>query len=382
MNRCTKAIAALLFGLPALALASVIQTLQGTGLVAEVEPMIQAGASPDSPAARVDPNVTSSPFTGVVSINIRYTPPSGTQQSFICSGTAVSPFMVLTAAHCVDPLDNGTVIDITQVGNDVRVVVNDDGVFNSATDLITASQVTIHPDYRGFGICPDGTFGCVNDDLAIIRLSKALPDTARIYRIAEEEVAPNTAFTMVGYGTSGDGVNGYTVAPSFFVKRVGANIYDLFDTDDEAGFAPSAPREVWYYDFDGTRGGIFRDTFCILGLACSAYLGNDVETHLGGGDSGGPSFIRSSTGEYLLVANNTFGINFCYPDDPRDALGRCRRGDFGDAGGGILLHSYLGWIRSTAEIPEPSSMLLLGAGLLLLSVVRVRRRPAACRAAR
>ncbi|MFN3564746.1 MAG: trypsin-like serine protease [Burkholderiaceae bacterium] len=373
MNRLTAAVAALLFGVPALALATVIQTLQGTGQ-AELQPLIQAGAPPDSPAARVDPNVTTSPFTGVVSINIRYTPPGGAQQSFICSGTAISPFMVLTAAHCVDPLDNGQVIDITQMGNDVRVVVNDDGFFNPATDLITASQVTIHPDYQGFGICPDGTFGCVNDDLAIIRLSQALPDTVRTYRLADEEMATGTEFTMVGYGTSGDGVNGYTVPPNFFVKRVGGNIYDLFDNDDEANFNPASPREVWYYDFDGTRGGVFRDTFCLLGLACSGYLGNDIETHLGGGDSGGPSFIRSWTGEYFLVANNTFGINFCYGDDPRDSRGRCRSGDFGDAGGGVLLHPYLSWIRITAEIPEPSSVLLLGAGLLMLSVLRVRGR--------
>jgi hypothetical protein len=363
MNGFIAGALAALLAAPTLAGATVVQTL-GAG----AQPLIQAGAPPDSPAGRVDPNQPTSPFTGVVSVNIRYTPIGGTQQSFICSGAAISPFMVLTAAHCVDPLDNGQVIDITQIGNDVRVIVNDDPFFNPATDLITASQVTIHPDYQGFGICPDGTFGCVNDDLAIIRLSQALPDTVQTYRLYDDEVAPGTAFTMVGYGTSGDGVNGYTVAPNFFVKRVGANVYDLFDNDDEAGFAAGSPREVWYYDFDGTRSGLFRDTFCILGLACSAYLGNDVETHLGGGDSGGPSFVQSWTGEYFLVANNTFGINFCYRDDRP-----CRSGDFGDVGGGVLLHSYLSWIRTTAEISEPSILALLGLGALLLGAFTRRR---------
>lgn len=373
MNRWTKVFAGFVLGVPTLALAAIIQTLQGTGQ-AELRPMIQAGAPPDSPANRVDPNQPTSPFTGVVSINIRYTQADGTRLSFICSGAAISPFMVLTAAHCVDPLDNGQVIDITQTGNDVRVVVNDDPFFNPVTDLITASQVTIHPDYQGFGICPDGSFGCVNDDLAIIRLSQALPDTVQTYRLYDDEVAPGTAFTMVGYGTSGDGINGYTVAPNFFVKRVGANVYDLFDNDDEAGFAPGSPREVWYYDFDGTKNGVFRDTFCLLGLACSPYLGNGVETHLGGGDSGGPSFIRSWTGEYFLVANNTFGINFRYGSDATS-------GDFGDAGGGVLLQPYLYWIRSTAEIPEPSSVALFGAGLLLLAVRSHKRRRRVARGA-
>jgi hypothetical protein len=198
-------------------------------------------------------------------------------------------------------------------------------------------------------------------------LSQALPDTVHIYQIADQEVATGTEFTMVGYGTSGDGLNGYTTPPNFFVKRIGGNVYDLFDTDDEADFAAGTPRETWYYDFDGAKDGLFRDTFCILGLACSPYLGNFVETHLGGGDSGGPSFIKSSTGEYLLAANNTFGINFFYGADNTS-------GDFGDAGGGVLLYSYLDWIRSTAEIPEPNSLFLLGAGLLLLTAVRHRGR--------
>jgi hypothetical protein len=278
--------------------------------------------------------------------------------------------MVLTAAHCVDPLDNGQVIDITQTGNDVRVVVNDDSIFNTVTDLITASQVTIHPHYQGFAVCPDGSYGCVNDDLAIIRLSQALPETVQLYGLADREVNPGEPLTMVGYGTSGDGLDGYTTPPSFFVKRVGGNIYDLFDTDDEADFAPGTARETWYYDFDGAKDGLLRDTFCILDLACSPPLGNFVETHMGGGDSGGPSFVLSSTGEYLLAANNTFGINFFYGNDDTS-------GDFGDAGGGVLLYSYLGWIRSTAEIPEPNSLLLLGIGLLLITTLHHRARHSA-----
>jgi len=335
---------------------------------ATVYPVLQAGAPPDSPTNRIDPNVLGSPFTGVVSINIRI---SGVG-SFICSGTAITPWHILTAAHCVDADDKGHVIDITQPGNDVRVVVNDDGTFNPATDLITASQVTMHPDYQGFNICPDGSTGCLNDDIAIIELPTAL--SVQTYGIYDGVVDPGSVFTMVGYGLSGTGLTGYTVDPNFFVKRDGANVFDLFDTDDEQNFSPSSPAEVWYYDFDGIRAGAGqpagaptspRDTFCLLGLACSAILANDVETHLGGGDSGGPSFVLTSSG-YQLVANNTFGINFRYGDDLVS-----RSGDFGDAGGGILLYSYVDWIRSTA-VPEPGSLLL--AGLALLSLVGVQRR--------
>ena len=63
-------------------------------------------------------------------------------------------------------------------------------------------------------------------------------------------------FTMVGYGTSGDGIAGYNVSPSFRVKRKGANIFDVYETDDEQDYAPNSPWEVWYYDFDGTVQGL------------------------------------------------------------------------------------------------------------------------------
>lgn len=355
--------AALSMGIAAGAHAAVFDS---TGQLAPVSisPLMEAGAPPDSPAARVDPNVLTSPFTGVVSINLRFIDADGVQESFICSGTAIDPWHVLTAGHCVDPLDNGVVVDITKPGNDVRVVLNDSDPFTAATDLITANRIDLNPDFDGFDICPDGSIGCVNDDIAILRLSQALPSTVQTYQIYDQPVDPGTIFTMVGYGTSGDGINGYTVAPSFFVKRTGANVFDLFDTDDEQNFSASSPAEVWYYDFDGTKNGQNRDTFCLLGLACGAQLPNNVETNLGGGDSGGPSFVLTPSG-YQLVANNTFGINFRYGTDNTS-------GDFGDAGGGILLYSYLDWIRATA-IPEPDSLALLALGLLVMTTVARRR---------
>ena len=83
------------------------------------EPLISSGALPDSPAARVDPNVSSSPFSGVVSINIRYD-----GQSFICSGALVGKRSVVSAGHCVDTNGNGALVDLHKPGSDVRVVFN------------------------------------------------------------------------------------------------------------------------------------------------------------------------------------------------------------------------------------------------------------------
>jgi hypothetical protein len=316
-------------------------------------PTITAGAPPDTPAAHVDPNLASSPFSGVVSINIRY---SG--QSFICSGALVGARTVISAGHCVDTNGQGQLININAPGNDVRVVFNSNGTQNA---VMTAVGVSMNPDYKGFGICPAGVNSfCVNDDISVITLGADAPATAKIYKVATNELLTGTHITMVGYGTSGTGVAGYTVSPSFAVKRSGENYVDLFDGDDEMNFG--GDKEVYYSDFDG--GG--QDTFCNFYGVCTPVLPNNRESGIGGGDSGGPAFVYMY-GELMLVANNTFSGRF---------NGQVA-GTFGTYFGGVIMGTSQDYLMAAARdsiqfVPEPGSMALFGLGALALFGIRRR----------
>jgi Ca2+-binding RTX toxin-like protein len=288
------------------------------------------GSPPDSPTNRIDPNTADSPFAGVGSLELTLSP----GESFLCSGTAISPRHILTAAHCLDVVADDGVIDL--LPENVLFNLHVGGDF---TSQIPASDLQIFPGYTGFS-------STINNDLAIVTLSEDLPANVPIYNLYRDPLLAGTTLTMVGYGTAGNGVDGLLEdSASASIKRSGKN--QVEDTSLLEILIPDLG-ESFLIDFDGPDATT--NTFGFLGSGGT--LGNDLETGLGPGDSGGPSFIEQD-GELFLAAVNTFV--FAVPDlfaQPDDAL---NQGTFGGGAGGVVISNptKLAWIDSIVNAPPP-----------------------------
>ena len=256
------------------------------------------GTPPDSPTDRVDPNTVGSPFAGVGSVK------AAGQRG---TGAAVSSTFILTAAHLLDQDGNGT-IDLAP--NQVSFRLNYGG---DLTHIISSVALYVHPEYTGFAN------PSLNDDLALVELASPLPVGVPIYPLQRTPIALETTLTLVGYGRTGYGDIGDTTGSSFTIKRVGQNNADIFAPQDDAG--GPARDELVFYDFDGPAGSVN-----VLG---GGTLGNDIETMLAPGDSGGPAFLYHD-GEYHIAATNTFTQSATVA--------------FDTLGGGMLVHGYAGWI--------------------------------------
>lgn len=270
-----------------------------------------AGASPDSPAARVDANLASSPWAGVGSLSIG----GGT-----VSGVVIGEQYVLTAAHAVAGVLPQNITFNLNAGADL-------------SQQLGVSEVWVNPGYAGVGY----------DDLAVLRLTSPVAAGVPIYALPTAQVTAGAVATLVGYGASGFPA-GITVGASPTVKRVGQNALDSFNLDDDG----SGLKELYFFDFDGPTGS---------GLYGGGTLGNSIETTLGTGDSGGGAFLwNAALGRWELVGINTF----VFGNTP----------NFGSGGGGVLTYGYKGWITSIAAVPEAETWATFAIGLGLLAAAR------------
>jgi hypothetical protein len=279
---------------------------------------------PDSPAARLDLLGSGSPFNAVGSLAI-----SSGGFSYIGSATAISPNWVLTAGHNLDLNDNGS----PDAGLSINFNLPGFGSF-------AASSFYTCPGFTGFGN------PSVQRDLGLLYLSTPLPEGV-FFPSLQGVAQVGSQVALVGFGRSGYGNYGYTTSATLTDRRLGYNVVDSFTPDDLGGGFPA----LFRYDFDSP------DTFGLAGGS----LGNNLESIIGPGDSGGPLLLLDGSG-YSIAGVNTFTEGY--------------GGHFGDIGGGVVLEPYLGWISEVTGlvVPEPSMPCLLLVGLGL-GFVRKRATP-------
>jgi hypothetical protein len=248
-------------------------------------------------------------YTGVAQVVFDYTGLSGT---FLCTGSLISDFQILTAGHCASGAENWTVTFETLSG----------------ITSIGVSQALVHP---GFGPEPVPLYSQLfQDDVAVLTLASIAPSDAARYPLDTtfSGAYPTAPIDIVGYGLGGSAATG--ILP-FGVRRHAVNTIDaLFPL-------PDYPLE--------------------MNLTVGAAPGN--YGLISDGDSGSPAFLNGRIIGVGAFANTYNGI---YPSITYTS------------GHSNLLNPTIGnWVAGSVA-PEPATFGLFASGLAGLVVFRRRRR--------
>ena len=263
-----------------------------------------------------------------------------------CSGVAIAPTVILTAAHCVTGPANVASAFFTDSGSNL-------GSFG-------VSSYLVHPSYTG------DTLGQV--DLALVYLTSPLAAWVSIYQLYNNTDEVGQVYQVAGWGERASNGGAQASAGAFGTAlRVGNNLWD-------ATFAPFAPflpnqpvaprNDLLVADFDdGTApNNSWLVHFPLLGLT-NAGVPNEVT--LAPGDSGGPSFLGGR-----VAGITSFNATFDAPV----------RGAFGEFNGATRISSHIVWINEnagTSQVPEPASFGMVGvAGYLIWAMRRRHNRKA------
>ncbi len=337
---------------------------------------VNAGRTPETsnltdPATfwRLDPHATfngvANAFDGTALLLFKVTTDNFTHA---CSGSLMQGgAYVLTAGHCVTNLKS----------MDVRF-----GWYNG-TALETRSVTAVHaaPGWVDFNTNADQ-----GNDLALVKLDAPVTNLHAYALSTTNDIGKTQLIT--GYGTTGTG--GSSASPGWNDPSYGHFGYNTPDVTSQA-FNEAAGNTIgpgWGYDAGYYLGTTYMSDFDnaanpdnnTLGRLATLTAGgwssgNGVagEALIAGGDSGGGDFVWDGS-RWLLSAVHSWGWNNACLEFGLvgcDAS-KFNTSSFGDLSGSTAVFDHIAWIQSVTGVPEPSTNLLLLAGMLTIGAAARR----------